>query len=406
MSSAPQLFPNAPELRPVMGNRDLFSGLAPLVYMNHAGISPPSILVKKAVNTALLDYAKLGAGAFPHWIDQRQRLKQSLARLIGAEENELALMSNTTFGVIAVAQSLDWKVGDGVIVFDGEFPANVTPWQMAAQKYSLALTMLDGRLYLQDQEAALQQLREVLERGGVRLVAVSAVQFQTGFRMPLAEMASLCHQHGALLFVDAVQACGVVPLDVRSAQIDFLASGSHKWLMGTEGAGFLFASRSAFSHLGRSLSGWLSHEEPVDFLFEGAGHLRYDKPVRNELSFLEVGNVSTISFAALEAGLSALQHFGIEAIFAHVQLVHDAIEGRAIELGYRSLRAALPASRSGSLCLLPPVGKDVRLIHRGIVAQGVACAVPDGVLRFSPHWPNAVDEAEQVVLTLEHLLSL
>ncbi len=373
--------------------------------MNHSGISPPSILVKKAVQTALGEYTKKGAAAYPRWAEQRLRLKGKLAALLGAEGPEtLALVQNTTSGVIAIAQCFPWQAKDAVVVFDGEFPSNVTPWQNAARIFDLEVVMLDARAYQGGVDAQLERLREVLASSPVKLVAVSAVQFQSGFAMPLEQMASLCHEAGAVLFVDAVQACGMVPIDVRALGVDFLAAGAHKWLMGLEGAGFLYASPRVSERLVPRLAGWLSHEEPIDFLFEGEGHLRYDKPIRKDIGFLEGGNVSCVSFAALEASLGPILALGVDTIFEHVQKIHDVVEEKALELGYVSHRAAAPASRSGSLCLSPPKGRSVVELYRGIVAQGVACAMPDGLLRFSPHWPNAVDEADQVTLTLEHVL--
>jgi selenocysteine lyase/cysteine desulfurase len=399
------LFPPARELAPKLGDRGLFGGLAPLVYMNHAGISPPSILVKKAIQTQLADYMKRGAAAYPSWAEQRTRLKRSLARLIGAgSPDHLALVQNTTSGVVAVAQCLDWRARDGVVVFEGEFPSNVTPWQVAARDRDLTLHMLDARRYRAHEAEALERLEAKLAAGGIRIVAVSAVQFQTGHAMPLAAIGALCKRYGAFLFVDAVQACGMVPLDVVSLGVDFLACGAHKWLMGVEGAGFVYASPGAAEALVPRLAGWLSHEDAIDFLFEGEGKLRYDKPIRRNIAFLEGGNVSASAFVALEAALAPIEELGVGVIFEHVQKIHDAIEARALELGFESLRASQVAGRSGSLCLRAPSGVDVLSVYRHLVAQGVACAVPDGVLRLSPHWPNAVDEADQVVLTLEHAL--
>lgn len=375
--------------------------------MNHAGISPPSILVKKAVQTALADYGKLGAAAYPRWAEQRIRLKTKLVALVNAEAPEtVALVQNTTSGIVAVAQCFPWKVGDAVVVFDGEFPSNVTPWQCAAEMFGLQLIMLDARAYRDDEETALARLREVLSGAPVKVVAVSAVQFQSGFAMPLARIATLCHEAGALLFVDAVQACGLVPIDVQALGVDFLAAGAHKWMMGLEGAGFVYVSPRVVSRLVPRLAGWLSHEAAIDFLFDGPGRLRYDKPIRGDIGFLETGNLSCVSFAALEASLGPILGFGVEALFDHVQKIHDAIEPRAVELGYVSYRAVEVGGRSGSLCLGPPAGHDVIALYRGLVAQGIACAMPDGILRFSPQWPNAVDEADQVVLTLEHVLGV
>lgn len=406
-ADAPELYRDARELTPRIGSRDLFTGLEPLVYMNHAGISPPSVCVRKAIATLLADYGKKGASAYPSWAAQRDRLRAKLASLVGAASPaSIALAPNTTRGISDVALSFDWKQGDRVVLFEGEFPANVTPWQQAAATFGAEATLLDGRRFLSDEGGLLEDLERVLAGGRVRIVAVSAVQFQTGFRVPLRAMSELCHARGALLFVDAVQACGMVPVDFSAEGVDFAACGAHKWLMGLEGAGFVFAHPDAARRLVPRVAGWLSHEEPISFLFEGPGHLRHDRPIREGIGFIEGGNASATAFAALEAALDLTLRVGLEATFEHVQQVNDAIEGPAVELGFRSLRSPDPAKRSGSLCLVPPAGVDVVRLYQEIVKQGVACAMPDGNIRFSAHWPNAVDEADQVVLTLEHAIGV
>lgn len=404
---APPLFRDAPELSPRLGNRDLFGGLEPLVYMNHAGISPPSVCVRKAVTTLLTDYGKRGAIAYVSWAAQRDRLRGKIAALVGASSPDtIALTLNTTRGISDVALCFDWKPGDRVIVFAGEFPANVTPWQQAAATFGVTVTILDGRRFVTDEAGVLSDLESALSGGRVRVVAASAVQFQTGYRLPLSEMSRLCHERGARLFVDGVQAFGMTPVDVEVSGIDFAACGAHKWLMGIEGAGFLYAHPDATRDLIPRVAGWLSHEEAVSFLFEGPGLLRHDRPIRSDIRFLEGANMSATAFAALEASLDLILRLGRDVIFEHVQKVNDAIEGPAVELGFRSLRAASADSRSGSLCMMPPEGVDIVPLYQEIVRQGVACATPDGNLRFSPHWPNAVDEADQVVLTLEHALGV
>src|SRR5262249_23746453 len=164
-------------------------------------------------------------------------------------------------------------------LFEGEFPANVTPWQRAAELFGLSIAWIPLSAFAASEEEGLALLTRELERG-VRLVAVSAGEFQTGLRMPVEAMAALCHAAGAEIFVDAVQCCGAVPLDAGAAGIDYLASGSHKWLMGLEGAGFLYVSPDRVDALRPNVAGWLSHEDPLDFLFRGPGLLRYDRPIK------------------------------------------------------------------------------------------------------------------------------
>src|SRR5699024_5338312 len=150
-------------------------------------------------------------------------------------------VANTSAGVLAIAQGLDWHRGDRIVLFDGEFPTNVTPWQQAARRHDLELVWLRAEDFRADRAAALERFERELERG-VRLVALSAVQFTTGQRMPLEAMGALCRAHGTEFFVDAIQAVGIVPLDVEAMHVDYLASGSHKWLMAPEGIGFLYVA--------------------------------------------------------------------------------------------------------------------------------------------------------------------
>jgi len=399
----PRLSPRGVDHVAKLGDRSLFPSLAPLVYANHAGISPASFAVKQALVAWVEDSARHGAEAFPTWMAQRERLRGKLAGIVGAKAEEIAFEQNTSRGVSDVANCFAWRPGDVVVLFEGEFPANVTPWQLAAARHGLTIRWADAREYVTRESVALEKLDALLH--GARLCAVSAVEFQTGYRMPLDVIGARCRDRGVRLFVDAVQACGVVPLDVRSSRIDFLACGSHKWLMGAEGAGFVFVDESRWDELVPNVAGWLGHEDGLKFLFEGAGHLRYDRPIIRRPSFLEGGNLSAPSFAALEASVDLILGIGIPKIFDHVQAFHDRVEPKLAEWGFTSARSPDRARRSGSLCLLPPADVPLMDLHAALRRYGIACATPDGYLRFSPHWPNDVEESEQVVVSTEAALA-
>ncbi len=384
-----------------IGDRALFDALEPFAYLNHAAISPPSRAVRRAVADALQAYAERGVSAAHAWRGQRERLRARLAGLIGAKPEEIALGTSTTRAVVDVALCLPWRAGERVICLRGEFPTNVTPWQRAAETFGLEVVFLDAESFRDGR--GLEALDAELARGA-RLLAVSAVQFQTGLRMPLGEMTRRAHAAGAEVFVDGIQACGVVPIDVRALGVDYFACGAHKWLMGLEGSAFLFVREDRAPALVPRVAGWLSHEDPVRFLFEGAGHLRYDRPIRSEPTFLESGALSAVGFAALDASAAALEALGVEAIFAHVQRYHDALEPALLERGFTSRRAADPALRSGTLSLLPPDGVDLPALWGALERAGVACTIPDGNLRFAPHWPNALDEVPRVIDALDAAL--
>ena len=385
---------------PVLGSRALFPSLQADVYANHAAVSPASSAVQLAVRSFLEDSGRLGLGAVVPWLGQRERLKRRLADLIGVEASDLALTAGTSAGILNVAMGHPWRAADGVVLVRGEFPANVTPWLNAARLFDLTVHWVDVEGFEDASGIGLAAVEAAL-RAGAGLVAVSAVQFQTGFRMPIMELGDLCRAHGAALFVDAIQACGITPVD--ASQVDYLACGGHKWLMGLEGAGLLYVAPHRVAELRPHLTSWLSHEDGMGFLFAGSGHLRYDRPIRKSADMFEASAPQVALFAALEAGVAAIDCIGVSAIFAHVQAWHDRLELRMVDRGFHSLRSVDPGGRSGSLCFEPPAGWDVVALHAALDAHGVSASIPDGRLRFSPHWPNALSEPDHIIELIDAL---
>lgn len=389
---------------PQIGRRTLFPQLAARAYLAHAAVSPPSSAVLAKVSEWLTDYATHGVAAAIRAATLRARLRGQFAQLIGADPDDIGFVQSTTTGVIHIARSIPFREGERIVAFHGEFPANVTPWQQLAADKNLSLTMLPLTPYLRSAEEGLAQLRQTLAQGA-RLVAVSAVQFQTGLRMPLREMAQLCHAAGAELFVDAIQALGVVPCDVRALDVDYLVAGGHKFLMGLEGAGVLYVRPGCMQRLSLGLAGWTGHDDAFSFLQGEPSLLRYDRPLARKASVSEQGALSIVSCAALSASLELLLALGVEGIFAHVTQYLDLLEPRLLQLGFRSLRCPDLARRSASLCAQPPVGKRAADIARALGERGVVVSTPDGLVRFAPHWPNSLSEIPWIESALEQAVA-
>jgi selenocysteine lyase/cysteine desulfurase len=379
-----------------LGDRTLFPSLTPKAYLNHAAISPPSSVVQDAVAACLRHYTEEGMGAFSTYLDEREELRANLAALVGAHADEIGFTPNTSWGVVFAAMSFPWQRGDGLIVLDGEFPTNITPWQQAAELYGLEIHRIPAADFCTpDPGKGLAQLDAALQ-AGAKLIAVSAVQFQTGLRMPLMAISALAKRRGAAVFVDAIQACGAVPLDFERLGVDMAACGSHKWLMGLEGAGFVYVRRELGPALRPRLAAWLSHQDGLGFLFDGPGHLRYDRPIKTNASMIEGGAYNTLGFVALHASLGLIDELGVPAIYEHVQAYHDALEPRLTALGLTSLRSPSPGERSGVLSFDVPEAFEPTKLPERLAARGVSATLPDGRLRFAPHWPNAVDEVDLV----------
>ncbi len=383
------------------GRRDLFPDIDARVYAAHAAFTPLARSASLAVRAHLATHAAHGFGVVRDVMATREVLRAELARMIGAPPASLAFTQGTTASVIAVAQALAWRPGDVVVTLDGEFPANVTPWLDAVREHRLGHRSMPADAFYDD--GGLDALERLLAPGDVRLVAVSAVQFQTGLAMPLAAIAELCRRHDALLFVDAIQAAGVVPLDLGALGVDLAAGGGHKWLCGLDGAGWLYVAPGREHELAHPRCGWLSLQDGARFLFEGPGELRYDRPLLPTPRVFEGGSSSSVALVALDEGVRMLNAVGVAATFAHVQRWHDALEPGLVLRGFASARSPDPARRSGILSVRPPSHTAAEW-QRRLAAHGVVVNTPDGWLRFAPHFASPVDEPALVLAAIDTIL--
>lgn len=362
------------------------------------------------VAAAAEDVGRSGAGAFLRWEGARRRLVRRLEGLLGAGAGTIALTAGTSHGITALALALPIDDSTEIVGFAGEFPANVVPWRFATRRFGGRMTLLG--VGARAPGASAEELCAEVEsrlKEGARYVAVSAVQFQSGYRMPLEALGALCERYDAWLLVDAIQAVGALPVSVRVPRLGALASGAHKWLLGAEGAGFLYVRPDLRATLRPLTGGWLSLDGGERFLFEGAGHLDYDLPLKSDASVFEGSSASLLGFAALEAGVEIIESLGPERIFEHSQRYHDALDRElrdrgVYDHGFVSLRGETLAERSGILSLEVPPDVPLPALAAALRGRGVFPSTPDGRLRFAPHFSNSLEEAPFVASSLREAL--
>ena len=241
---------------PSLGDRSLFERVTDVAYLNHAAVSPISSPVEAAITAMAQTYGAGLSGAIEA-MPLRDRLREKLGRFVGAPPDAIGFVQSTTTGINHVALSLPWRAGDRVVLFEGEFPANVTPWQRAAALFEVEIDWVPVQPFHRSLDEGLAALDRCLDER-TRIVAVSLVQFQSGLRMPVEAIAERCHRANAEILVDGIQGMGVLPFDVSQAGVDYLACGGHKWMMGVEGAGFVYVRPSSSEKLVPRTAGWTS----------------------------------------------------------------------------------------------------------------------------------------------------
>ena len=348
-------------------------------YLDYAGFGRLRDGTRAAMRAALDDVLPHGSAEIGSLFAARPAARATAAGLLGCGADEVALVPNTSTGVHLVADGLDWRPGDEVVVFDGDFPANVAPWRRL-QEHGVRLAWVPMR-------AGGYELADVAAAVGpsTRLVAVSHVNFATGFRIDLDAVCALAAEVGALVFVDAVQSLGVLPLSVARTPVDFLAAGAHKWLCGPAGTGIFYCRRSRLDLLRRVPSGWFGYTGAADMLKLGPGHLRYDLPLRPGAARVEGGMYDVLGVVGLAAALDELERVGIEAVSQRVRHLAQRLSAGLADLGRTLSAPAGDASWSGIVSFVDRERDGTRIVKE-LVTRGIHVSLPDGKIRISPHY--------------------
>ena len=367
--------------------REQFPVAERYTYLNHAALGPLPRRTADAVAELAADFRDRGVIAEAKWMPAVKRTRRLVADLLHVEPEEIAFTKNTSQGLSIVAASLPWKPGDVIVTVKGEFPANVYPW-LALQRAGVNVRFVQprqGRILLPDLNAALD---------GARMLAISWVQYSNGFRIDLAALSELCRRRGVLLCLDAIQGAGALPLDLRSAPVDFCAFGGHKWLLAPQGIGVLYVNKRVRDMLLPANTGWLG------VAWHDYAAFDYESPLVESAARYEEGTRSLVGIAGLEQSLSLLLEIGPDRIAQRLCTLTEHLAQRMLEHGYQMMTPLMPEHRSGILTVYHPQRSAHELWERLRAAQIVA-AVREGGVRLSPHLYNTIDEMDAVLEALE-----
>lgn len=358
------------------------------VYMNHAAISPLPTPAFEITRRCLEIRNSGEVENFEEGMQLIEDARSRAARYINANsETQITFLGNTSDAISAVAEGLNWKDGDEIILNTIEFPTNVQPFRRL-ESHGVTISYAEAnnhRVSADDIEALITPK--------TKLVSISAVQYLSGFRADLKAIGDICRKYDILFVVDAIQALGAMPVDVQSCNIDALATGAHKWLMSPMGVGFLYLSDRMSSLIEPYKTGWLSVEDPWELS-------EFEKSWLPVSQHLETGTPNLIGISGLGASLNMFQGIGTEHIKKYIQFLTGHILDRL--KSRKNVTVITPdedKQRLGIVAFSVQTSEelDMELVLKSLKEKKITISAREGFFRISPHLYNTAEETDKVI---------
>jgi cysteine desulfurase/selenocysteine lyase len=362
-------------------------------YLNHAAVSPWPTRTAEAIVRFSRENQRIGASNYPEWLEVEQRLRERLARLIGADSaTDIALLKNTSEALSVVAHGIRWQAGENIVGIHRDFPSNRIVWESLADQ-QVSFNPVDILGTDQPEQALMAACDQ-----HTRLLAVSSVHYATGLRLDLEMLGNFCEQRQILFCVDAIQSLGVIPFDLKRVKADFVAADGHKWMLGPEGLALFYCRPELREQLRLHQFGWHMLESPSDFD-------QSEWQVSDTATRFECGSPNMLGIQGLEASLSLLEQLGHEKILMYT--INNI--SYLIDLLYNIDSVELISKTdskdrlSGILSFRVP-GIDSEHIHQQLMLRKVVCACRGGGIRFSPHFYTSEEQMDRACQVLAQII--
>jgi selenocysteine lyase/cysteine desulfurase len=354
------------------------------VYVNSCSQGALSDAVRRSYEDYLRDWDEEGA-PWEYWVAKTEKARAAFADLVGAEPDEVAVTTSESPGVSALASALDWSQRPKVVISDFEFPTIGQIWHAQERRGAQVV-----HVPAQGAEIPLEAFDAAIDER-TAIVSITAVCYRNGSRLDIEGITRIAHERGALVLLDAYQAIGTYPLDVKELDVDFLGAGVLKYLLGSAGLGFFYCRGELVPNLWPTQTGWFADQN----IFEM--DIRDYSPSATARRF-ESGTPPIPSIYAGVAGIELMQEIGIAETREHVLGLHARLYEGVAELGGTVVTPADPEKRGALVCVRSTDAAE--LVHR-LAGDRIVTSSRDGNLRISPHCYNTVADIEAVLVALE-----
>lgn len=369
--------------------RELFPVTAEWAYLNNAFRGPVSTPAAQAARGYIDGLSSRGVTAWADWQRTWDDTHAGYAAFINAQPDEVQLLPNATEALTRVTLGIDWRAGDEAVVFERDYPGVVRPL-LALRRFGVTVKLLpeapDGMRRPADLLAAITHR--------TRLVCASWVDYRTGIKLDVAELAAGCRGRGVLCAIDAVQAIGALAVDVKAVGADAMTFASRKYLNGLDALGALYVRKDVAEALTPYSLGTYSVEKPFDFD-------RVEQPLAPGARRFMLGAPAMPQVYALQAALRLQREIGAATIHEQTASLAAEVRRRAKHEGFAAFADNWPAEcQSHIVSLRTGIKLAVAGLAERLESAKAAASVRQGILRVSPHWYNTQADIDRLIHVL------
>jgi selenocysteine lyase/cysteine desulfurase len=344
-----------------------------LTYVNSCSQGALSDSVRQSYEDYLRDWDEKGA-PWDYWVERSEAARATFAGVINAEPDEIAATASISAGVAALASGLRFAARSKVVLTDIEFPTIGQIWHAQEARGARVTHVRPDEL-----EAAVDD--------DTLIVSTTHVSYRTGEMVDIPEVARIAHERGALVLLDAYQTVGSLPVDVKELDVDFLAAGVLKYLLGSAGLAFFYCRRELWERAWPTATGWFADEDifAMDI---------YDYSPSPTARRFQSGTPPVPSIYAGIAGIELMQEIGIAETRQHVNALNERLIAGVDELG-GTLTTPREVERRGALICIKST--DVNALVAALDERGIVTSERDGNLRVSAHAYNTEEDIDTVL---------
>jgi len=383
--------PTAIEHPELVAYRSEFPILQRKTYLNSCSLGALSDRSMQGIAQFMETWNEWGAHAwYEIWMGEIAKIKQKFATIIGADPNEVAIAPNVSTALSSIASAIDYSQRNNVVLADMDFPTLTYQW-LVKKRLGVECRFVESadRVYIPP------ELFESVVDDRTALVATSRVFFTSGYIQDIRKIADIAHKNGSYILVDDYQGTGQIPLNVDAMDIDFLVTGTLKWLMGGPGLALVYIREGLIPQLQPTITGWFGHRDQFQFKTR-------EFEFRADAARIEMGTPAVPAIYAANGGLDIVQEISVEQICERTRYLTNDLIARAREHGWAVRAPQEPEQRSSIVMMQIEHPEEVvkALVDRNIITDS-----RPGLLRISPYFYNTIEENAIVIDAIAEILA-